>query len=55
MQRTSLLAVVLATLQTGCIVAGGYSSNGGWYIWPGSLVSIIVVIAVLFLLNKRRK
>jgi hypothetical protein len=48
------MALVLALLQTGCIVAGGYSSGRGLYIWPGSLLSILVVVLVLFMLRRRR-
>ena len=49
------LTLVLTLSQTGCIVAGGYSSDGGWYIWPGSLISILLVAVVLWLLFRRRR
>ncbi len=53
--RARWLAVVSALFaQTGCVVVGGYSSERGWYIWPGSLV-ILAVVAVLFLLMRRRR
>lgn len=57
MKRISALAFILALLsQSSCIVAGGYrGSNGGWYIWPGSFLSILVIIVVVFLLLKRRR
>jgi hypothetical protein len=49
------LAVITSLLlfSSGCIVAGGYSSGRGWFIWPGS-IGILLVIAVLFLLLRRR-
>ncbi|HEX5708871.1 MAG TPA: hypothetical protein VFX96_16345 [Pyrinomonadaceae bacterium] len=55
MRRLSLLglALVLSQSQTGCVVVGGYSSERGWYIWPGTFV-ILAVVAVLFLLMRRR-
>jgi hypothetical protein len=44
---------LLLLFSSGCIVAGGYSSRGGWFIWPGT-IGILLVIAVLFLLFRRR-
>jgi hypothetical protein len=54
-QRTALLsaATLLALSQTGCIVAGGYTSGGGWFIWPGSF-GILVLLLLFFLLRRRR-
>ena len=54
MRRISLLALVIALSQPACIVAGGYGSGRGFYIWPGSLLSIIVIIALVLLLRRRR-
>ncbi|MFL6464945.1 MAG: hypothetical protein ACJ73N_11115 [Bryobacteraceae bacterium] len=54
MKRITLLTVVLAMTQSACIVAGGYSSRGGWFFWPGSL-GLLVVIALIFLLLSRRR
>ena len=50
------LGIVLITLvlSSGCVVVGGYSSERGWFIWPGTIV-IFVVVAILFLLIKRRR
>jgi hypothetical protein len=36
-------------------MVGGYSSDSGWWLWPGSLVSVLVVVIVLFLLLRRRR
>ena len=44
---------LLLLLSSGCVVAGGYSSGRGWFIWPGT-IGILVVVAVLFLLLRRR-
>ncbi|HEX8772940.1 MAG TPA: hypothetical protein VF735_04995 [Pyrinomonadaceae bacterium] len=55
MRRISLAAIVLALAQPACVVAGGYSSNRGFYVWPGSLLSIVAIIAVIFLLRRRRR
>jgi hypothetical protein len=55
MKRIATLALTLAVSQPACIVAGGYSSDGGWFIWPGSLLSLLVVVVVVFLLLRRRR
>lgn len=55
MRRILLLpALVLALSQPACLVAGGYSNDRGFYLWPGSLISIVIVIAVLLWLRSRR-
>lgn len=47
------IITLLLLFSSGCIVAGGYSSGRGWFIWPGTL-GILVILAVLFLLFRRR-
>jgi MYXO-CTERM domain-containing protein len=55
MMRRSLLALLsVAALQPSCVVVGGYSSEGGWYLWPGSLL-LTAVLVVLFLFLRRRR
>jgi hypothetical protein len=51
--RIGLISIILIMLP-GCVVVGGYSSERGWFLWPGTIV-IFVVVAVLFLLFKRRR
>jgi hypothetical protein len=53
MRRISAPALLLALSQTACVV-GGYSSEGGFYLWPGSIV-ITVVLVLLFLFMRRRR
>ena len=53
MKRISILAVLMLLTQTACIV-GGYSNRGGWFLWPGGLLGLLIVVAVLFLLMRRR-
>lgn len=50
-QMLGILA--LSATQTGC-VAVGYSSGGGWFIWPGGLGLLVIIILVLFLVGRRR-
>lgn len=52
MKQVGIITLLLL-FSSGCVVAGGYSSGRGWFIWPGS-IGILLVIAVLFLLLRRR-
>ena len=45
-------ALVLCCSLTGCLVAG-YSSGGGFWVWPGSIV-LTVVLLLFFLLRRGR-
>jgi hypothetical protein len=52
-KSATLFAALLATLGlSGCLVAG-YSSGRGWFVWPGSL-GILVIVLVIVLLMRRR-
>jgi hypothetical protein len=49
----TLCAASVATLGlSGCLVAG-YSSGGGWFVWPGSLGLLVIVLVVVFLMRRR--
>ncbi len=48
----TVAALVVAGLLTGC-VAVGYSSGGGWFVWPGGLGLLVLVLLLLFLLRRR--
>ena len=51
---TLLLATLLAsTALIGCIVAGA-SSSSGWFIWPGGLGLVVIVLLAIFFLRGRR-
>jgi hypothetical protein len=51
--RIGLISIILLTLP-GCVVVGGYSSERGWFLWPGTIVLFFVGV-VLFLLFRRRR
>jgi uncharacterized membrane protein YdcZ (DUF606 family) len=53
MKRISIAGMLLLLTQTSCIVAG-YSNRGGWFLWPGGLLGILIVVAVILLLARRR-
>jgi hypothetical protein len=47
--------VILFLFSSGCIVVGGYSSGRGWFIWPGSIVLILVGLLLFLLMFFRRR
>ena len=53
MRRISVTGLLLALSQTACVV-GGYSSEGGFLLWPGSIL-ITIVLVLLFLFMRRRR
>lgn len=38
---------------SGCVMVGGYTSGGGWFVWPGS-IGLSVILLVLYLVLRRR-
>ena len=50
---TALVALGIAPALNGC-VAVGYRSGGGWFVWPGSL-GLIVLLLLLFLFLRGRR
>jgi hypothetical protein len=44
-------SLILCTTLTGCLVAG-YSSSGGWFLWPGSISLLIVIALIIWLLRR---
>ena len=55
MRRVLFLASALALSQPACVFVGGYSSDRGLYVWPGSLISIVLIVGLLLLLLRRRR
>ncbi|HEU4836405.1 MAG TPA: hypothetical protein VFS90_18390 [Pyrinomonadaceae bacterium] len=53
------LKIALATLflfaSSGCIVVGGYSSGRGFWLWPGSIVFLLIGLGLLLLMFFRRR
>jgi FtsH-binding integral membrane protein len=47
-----LTGLALCTSLTGCVVVGA-SSSGGWFIFPGGIGLILMILLVLFLLRRR--
>ena len=49
------IASLLLLASTGCVVVGGYSSDRGWYIWPGLIVLILIGLLLFLLMLFRRR
>lgn len=49
---TGLIGLLCCTTLTGCI-AFGYSSGGGWFVWPGGLGLVLLILLILFVLRRR--
>jgi hypothetical protein len=42
---------ILCTTLTGCLVFG-YTSSGGWFIWPGSIGLLVIFLLLVWLLRR---
>ncbi|HEY1402958.1 MAG TPA: hypothetical protein VGB05_02390 [Pyrinomonadaceae bacterium] len=54
MKRVAIFALMVACSQSSCIMVGGYSSEGGWFLWPGGLGILLVIVVVLLLARRKR-
>jgi hypothetical protein len=52
MKKVGIVSLILM-LTSGCVVVGGYSSERGWYLWPGTIVIFLVVAVIVVLLRRR--
>lgn len=53
--KASLVILTLLTMVQPACVVGGYSSGGGgWFLWPGGILGVLLVIALIFLFARRR-
>jgi hypothetical protein len=53
--RFLCLFVLLLLSSTGCIVVGGYSSDRGLWIWPGSIILLLIGLLLFGLMISRRR
>jgi hypothetical protein len=49
----TVIALLVLLASTGCIVVGGYSSDRGWFIWPGTFILLLIPVALFLLLRRR--
>jgi uncharacterized membrane protein len=53
MKRIGIILVSLF-MSSGCLVVAGYSSERGWFVWPGTIVIFVVGVVLLLLLRRRK-
>ena len=55
MKKAILIALMLLlTLSFSSCVGVGYSSRGGWFVWPGGCGLLVIILLILFLMRRRR-
>ena len=45
---------LLLSFSFSACVSVGYSSRGGWFVWPGGCGLIVIILLILFLSRRRR-
>jgi hypothetical protein len=49
------ITTLMLLASTGCVVVGGYSSGRGFWLWPGSIVFLLIGLLLLGLMFFRRR
>jgi hypothetical protein len=49
----SVLTLLLVLSSSSC-VGVGYSSRGGWFIWPGGCGLLVIILLIFFFMRRRR-
>jgi len=49
------LISLLLLISSGCVVVGGYSSGRGFWLWPGSIVFLLIGLFLLLMMVFRRR
>jgi len=52
MKRTAIVLLPLLVMTQSACVAVGYSSSGGWFMWPGGLGLILLLLLLFFFLRR---
>ena len=55
MKLRVVVVLLLLLSSTGCVVVGGYSSGRGFWIWPGSIIFILLGLGLLLMMFFRRR
>ncbi|HKP11221.1 MAG TPA: hypothetical protein VJZ91_03895 [Blastocatellia bacterium] len=51
---TLIILTLLLTLSSASCVGVGYSSRGGWFVWPGGCGLLVIILLIIFLTRRRR-
>ena len=49
-----IIFTLLLALSFSSCVGVGYSSRGGWFVWPGGCGLLVIILLILFLSRRRR-
>ena len=49
-----IVPLFLLTLSFSSCLGVGYSSRGGWFVWPGGLGLLVIILLVVFFMRRRR-
>ena len=52
--KIALISLMLL-ISSGCVVVGGYSSGRGFWLWPGSIVFLLIGLFLLLMMVFRRR
>ena len=48
----AIFILSMSVIQSSCIAVGGYSSTGGWFMWPG--MGVLIIILILWFIFRSR-
>ena len=55
MNKTIVVVMtLLLTLSMSACVGVGYSSRGGWFVWPGGCGLLVIILLIFFFMRRRR-
>jgi hypothetical protein len=49
-----IITTLLLTLSLSACVGVGYSSRGGWFVWPGGCGLLVLILLIVFFMRRRR-
>lgn len=53
MKNFLIILILFGQLAVSSCVGIGYSNRGGWFVWPGGLGLILIILFIVFLFRRR--